>query len=71
MVDRGVVGVLEIDESPHAGRAAEDHARDRGLRRTGLWDVDRVPSVETFVTLPQSRSGSRGCSASTGAPPSA
>lgn len=48
VIERGVPGVLELDGWPHAGRAAEDHARDRGIRRGGVWVVDRVPSMEAL-----------------------
>lgn len=48
VIQDGVAGVLVLDGQPHTGRAAQDHARDRGLKRAGLWVIERVPSVEAL-----------------------
>jgi very-short-patch-repair endonuclease len=48
VVENGVPLVLELDGWPHNGRAAEDHLRDRGLKRSGIWLVERFPSSEAL-----------------------
>lgn len=48
VVYRGVPAVLELDGAPHNGRAADDHARDRAIKRAGVWIVDRVSSAEAL-----------------------
>jgi hypothetical protein len=48
VVHRGVPGVLELDGSPHVGRAADDYTRDRAIKRAGVWIVERVPSSEAL-----------------------
>lgn len=45
VVHDGVPAVIELDGAPHAGRAAEDHERDRAIKRSGIWLVERFPSA--------------------------
>ncbi|MGQ0524030.1 MAG: DUF559 domain-containing protein [Betaproteobacteria bacterium] len=48
VVQRGVPIVIELDGAPHNGRAAEDHRRDRAIKRSGIWLVERFHSVEAL-----------------------
>jgi hypothetical protein len=52
VVHRGVPAVVEIDGRPHEGRAAEDHRRDRAIKRSGIWLVERFPSVDVLRDAP-------------------
>jgi len=45
IIHRGISAILELDGAPHAGRAADDHRRDRLFKlRGGIWIIERVPS---------------------------
>ena len=48
IIQDGIAGVLQLDGFPHNGRAADDHRRDRALKRAGLWVIERVNSVEAL-----------------------
>ena len=48
IVHRGIPIVVELDGRPHEGRAAEDHRRDRGIKRSGIWLIERFASVEAL-----------------------
>ena len=48
VVDNGVVAVVELDGAPHNGRAADDHRRDRAIKRSGIWLVERFNSAEVL-----------------------
>ncbi|MBA3889365.1 MAG: DUF559 domain-containing protein [Gemmatimonadaceae bacterium] len=48
IVHRGVTAVVELDGAPHNGRAADDHRRDRAIKRSGIWLVERVSSAEVL-----------------------
>jgi very-short-patch-repair endonuclease len=43
---------VEIDGRPHEGRAAEDHKRDRAVKRSGIWLVERFASVDVLRDAP-------------------
>jgi hypothetical protein len=53
VVHRGVPAVVEIDGRPHEGRAAEDHRRDRAVKRSGIWLIERFASVDVMRDAPE------------------
>jgi hypothetical protein len=48
LIDHGVPAVVELDGCAHEGRAADDHRRDRALKRAGIYLIERFPSVEAL-----------------------
>lgn len=49
IVHRGTTAVVELDGAPHNGRAADDHRRDRAIKRAGIWLIERIPSAEVVA----------------------